>query len=378
MNKLTHITLSGYKSIEQMSLDLGPLNVLIGPNGAGKSNFVSFFQMLGRMMEGTFQAYVGTSGGADTLLFYGKKVTAHIESVLTYKSPATRFNCDYHLRLSHAVGETLVVTEERIELWEDGAKPEPAGLRTIDLTGEHLEAGYYSRIHKAPPEDGEKLASPWPLVGDCRVFQFHDTSPTSKMRGSTYIHDNQFLRSDGANLAAILYKLRETKETVYRQIVQTIRQVAPWFGDFVIEPLELNKNNLLLNWREKDSDLVFGPHQISDGTLRAIALITLLLQPREELPALIVIDEPELGLHPHAIVVLASLVEQAACHCQIILATQSTCLLDEFEAGNVIVVDRDDRKSTFKRLEPRQLDEWLKDYSLSELWEKNVLGGGPA
>jgi len=161
------------------------------------------------------------------------------------------------------------------------------------------------------------------------------------------------------------------------EVLDTIRQVAPFFGDFELEPEARNHDSIRLNWREKGVDQIFGPHQISDGTLRAIALITLLLQPESSLPRVIVIDEPELGLHPYAIGVLASLVKRASHHCQVILATQSPALLDEFEPEDVVVVDRDSQESKFRRLGSDQLDSWLEEYSFSEAWEKNVFGGGP-
>lgn len=133
----------------------------------------------------------------------------------------------------------------------------------------------------------------------------------------------------------------------------------------------------MLNWREKGRDYLFGPHQISDGTLRVIALATLLLQPEDMLPDVIVIDEPELGLHPYAIGVLAALFRKASHHCQLIISTQSAELLDYFDADEVIVVNRKGESSEYRRLTTAELDTWLEDYSLSELWEKNVLGGGP-
>jgi len=366
---LTHIAISGYKSIEKMSLGLGPLNVLIGPNGAGKSNLVSFFKLLNEMMGDRLQDFIGRSGGADCLLFYGKKTTTQIEAALTFQTEVGENK--YSLRLAHAAGETLIFTEERVHFQRERHPGKPYEK---SLGAGHRE----TRLHEVT-EEGDLTAKSirW-LLNNCRVFQFHDTSDTSKMRGICYINDNRFLRHDAGNLAAILYKLREMQEAAYHQIVGTIRQIAPWFGDFVLEPMELNRESILLDWQEKGVDEVFGPHQISDGTLRAMALITLFLQPKENLPSVMVIDEPELGLHPSAIVVLAALVRQAACHCQIMLATQSTCLLDEFETEDIIVVDREDRRSTFRRLEPNELGEWLEDYSLSELWEKNVIGGGPA
>jgi predicted ATPase len=175
--------------------------------------------------------------------------------------------------------------------------------------------------------------------------------------------------------------MKQTERVAYDRTIRTIQQAMPWFADFVIEPLELNKNNVQLDWHERGSDLLFGPHQLPDGALRAMALFTLLLQPKEWLPRIIVIDEPELGLHPSAINILAGLAEAAARHCQIVLATQSVTLVDQLDPDEVIAVDREDGASTFKRvpdqMSPELLKEWLDDYSLSELWEKNVIGGGP-
>ena len=116
---------------------------------------------------------------------------------------------------------------------------------------------------------------------------------------------------------------------------------------------------------------------ISDGTLRCIALFTALGQPVESLPAFLSIDEPELGLHPAALGILASLVRSTSTHAQILLATQSPALLDLFDPQDVVVAERAQGATTFRRLDPDQLAGWLEDYSLSELYDKNVLGGRP-
>ncbi len=183
---------------------------------------------------------------------------------------------------------------------------------------------------------------------------------------------------DAGNLAAILYRLRrQDTSPAYKRIVGTIRQIAPFFEDFELQPTGPGDKEIILNWRDKDSDEIFGPHQLSDGTLRALSLITLLLQPVEDLPDLIIVDEPELGLHPVAKHIVAGLLKKASYHCQVIVATQSSSLVDAFEPDDVIVVDRVDRQSTFRRLDAESLQEWLKEYTLGQLWEKNVFGGGP-
>ena len=368
MVKLTNITLSGYKSIEQMALDLGPLNVLIGPNGAGKSNLVSFFKLLHEISAARLQAFIGTSGGADSLLFYGPQTTQNLAATLTFETQVK-----YTMDLQYAAADTLAFVAEDFPLQRGGQLAVEHNRAVGGVGGGSFE----TQLHQSAEQGNPGAANMIELLGSLCVFQFHDTSTTSGMRRSVYIHDNRHLRHDAGNLAAVLYKLQQTQPTTYRRIVATVRQIAPWFGDFVLKPLELNKENVRLDWKERHSDVLFGPHQLSDGSLRATALITLLLQPRGDLPSVIVIDEPELGLHPHALVVLACLIKEAAYHCQIVVATQSTCLLDEFETEEVVVVDRDDRESVFKRLDEEELAEWLEEYSLSELWEKNVLGGGP-
>jgi predicted ATPase len=230
------------------------------------------------------------------------------------------------------------------------------------------------------------------LLSRCRVYHFHDTSLLGPMRRDCLIDANQFLHSDAANLPAMLYLYRERYPGVYRRIVAAVRAVAPNFDDFVLAPLRLNPKNIALHWRIKEtefeanqrvgtgsttSEYEFGPHQMSDGTLRALALFTLLLQPEEDLPALIVLDEPELGLHPAGLAVLADLLKSTSRHCQLLIATQSAALIDHFDAFDVITVNIQDGASTFKRQDPEQLKEWLDDYTLSDLWQRNIIGGGP-
>jgi predicted ATPase len=197
------------------------------------------------------------------------------------------------------------------------------------------------------------------------------------MRRDCAIDANRFLYPDAANLPAMLYLYRERYPTAYRRIVAAVKAVAPFFDDFVLEPLRLNPRNIALHWRAKGADYDFGPHQLSDGTLRAIALFTLLLQPEEDLPALIVLDEPELGLHPAALAVLADLLKSAARRSQLLVATQSTALIDHFEVDDIVTVNLRDGGSTFERLDPERLKDWLEEYTLSQLWERNVIGGGP-
>ena len=369
MDILKQVILKGFKSVKDMHLELHPLNVLIGVNGAGKSNFVSFFKMLNEMMAGRLQTYIGTAGRAHSLLHYGPKTTPQVEATLQFE---VENGVDtYYMRLSHAAGDTLIFVEETLSFLQTGWPGQP---KEVSLGSGHQE----TRVSDAA-DHGEPMARVLRhLLNHCRVYQFHDTSATARIRQYCYVGDDRWLMPDAGNLAAILYRLRrQDTSPAYRRIVGTVRQIAPFFGDFELQPTGSGDKEIILNWREKDSDEIFGPHQLSDGTLRAISLITLLLQPVQDLPDLIIVDEPELGLHPVAKNIVAGLLKKASHHCQVIVATQSSALLDAFDPDDVVVVDRVDRQSTFRRLDAVSLEEWLKEYTLGELWEKNVLGGGP-
>lgn len=365
---LRRVMLNGFKSIKTMDIELHNLNVLIGANGAGKSNLVSFFKMLNEMMAGRLQEYIAGSGRAQSLLHFGPKVTPQITAKLEFE--ADNGMDTYDMRLVHASVDTLFFAEETLSFLQTGW-PSP---KTVSLDAGHWE----TRIGEKAVA-GEKTAGVFKnLLNHCRVYHFHDTSPTARVRQYCYVGDNRWLMPDAGNLAALLYRLRnENNGSAYQPIVATIRLIAPFFDDFELEPSGPMKKDIILNWRGKKSDQVFGPHQFSDGTLRAICLITLLLQPEDELPGLVIVDEPELGLHPYALIVIASLFSKASHHTQVLIGTQSSTFLNNFNPEDVIVVNRDDRESQFERPDPSKLADWLEDYNLGEVWEKNIIGGGP-
>ncbi|AQS59183.1 AAA family ATPase [Desulforamulus ferrireducens] len=378
---LYNIKLDGFKSIKSMNMNLKPLNVLIGANGAGKSNFISFFKMLNYAMSGYLQGYIGESGGADSLLHYGSRYTPKLTATLHFDTKSGE-NI-YYLCLTSAAQDTLIFTDEAISFTKKGTVKAPlvslgAGHKESELIN-LIEGKSRAKTTKINIKTAKVIKA---IMERWRVYHFHDTSAQAKIKKIGYIHDNYYLRSDAGNLAAFLYMLKETKVDYYKRIVSTIRLMAPFFDDFVLQPSRYNENNILLNWREKDSppESIFGPHQLSDGTLRMMALVTLLLQP--DLPELIIVDEPELGLHPYAINVLASLLKTVSAKTQIIVSTQSVSLVDQLDPEDFIVVDREitaeGYKSVFRRLSRDDLQEWLDEYTLGQLWEKNVLGGRPS
>ena len=365
MEKLKSIHIKGFRSIKNMTLELRPLNVLIGANGAGKSNLIAFFKLVNEMMGGRLQQYIGATGRAMANLHFGPKTTPQLEAEMAFE--VENGTDGYRMRLAHAAGDSLIFTEEMLSFHQRGY-PRP---KEISLGAGHQETKIGDEANQGEP----MVRVLRRLLNHCRVYHFHDTSPTSRVRQSSYIDENRWLMPDAANLAAVLYKLKSGEETTYRRIVETIRQVAPFFDDFDLEPT--NSRDVILNWRHRNSDRVFGPHQLSDGTLRAICLISLLSQPKGDLPLLIVVDEPELGLHPYALNVIASLFQSVSLHAQVLVSTQSSAFLDSFKPEDIVIVERNGEATAFERPDAEKLDAWLENYSLGEIWEKNVIGAGP-
>ena len=366
MTSLDCITIRGFRSLKALEeFELAPINVMIGANGAGKSNFIRVFSFLNNLRRARLQEYVARAGGADRLLYFGSRVTSSLEIELWFQGKTN----GYKIGLVPTEERGLAVSEESAFFWDRERYPE----KPFDewLVGRRGEAGI-SDVRKSGVAKHVR-----DYLDDCRVYHFHDTRPTAPLKGTPDINDNRFLRPDGANLAAFLYHLKRKHEAAYSMIERTARQMAPFIDRFVLEPLALNPETIRLEWKQHGSDDYFDHSSLSDGTLRFIALATLFLQPADLRPSVVLIDEPELGLHPAAIALLAALMKSAATKTQVIVATQSALLLDHFAPEDVVVTRLTDQGTEFRRLESEDLAEWLADYSLGQLWEKNELGGRP-
>ncbi|MBQ7651399.1 MAG: AAA family ATPase [Victivallales bacterium] len=340
-----NIFIRGFKSIsyEGQGIPLEKLSVLIGANGAGKSNLVSAFRLLSEYgqdrTDAFFQFY-----GADRVFHNGIDADSRIDIKVGYEN----------------------------------------GHATINKGGFSVIPGVDGRVaiadENVAPDSIEEFKA---VLSDIRTYQFHNTSNLAKIRGTSLGVDAGTLYSDGANLAAYLHLLKSNVNyrPYYDRIVSVIRMVMPQFGDFVLDPIPgTEETSFRLDWRLSNGlEYKLFPSQFSDGALRFIALATVLLQPLELRPAMLVIDEPELGLHPMAIVRLASMIKSYSKHSQILIATQSPNLLNEFEPHSVIVIEYDRIRncSVFRKLDENSLKEWLDEECLSVLWEKNVLGGQP-
>ena len=351
---IKNIKISGYKSIKELDLDLCPINILIGSNGVGKSNFISFFKLVNNLYEKNLERY-SLEQGVDRLMYYGQKHTDTIHGYLDFGSN------QYDFRLGANMEGFLFIKEET----------SLCSTRSDNYTKYNEKESYvkdslYAR-NKYLSEQFENY----------KIYHFHDTEANSKLRSTCRIDDNQFLKVNGSNLPAFLYYLQQKAPKALKRIELNIRSVMPYFAGFVLEPRKLNPEEIQLAWKDQnDLEEFFTAMDLSDGSLRFIALSALLMQP--DLPNTIIIDEPELGLHPVAIAKLAGLIKSVAERgCQMIVSTQSVDLINHFEPENVITVDRKDGQSVFSRLDGTELGHWLEDYSLGELWSKSVIKGQP-
>jgi len=355
--QITRIVIKGFKSIKECDLKLNSINLLIGANGAGKTNFISILELMQSIVSGGLSNYA-TKKGANFLFFDGPKVTDSIVAEFYFG--------DYLYSFDLEMTETNSLSIVKESVGHINSPISDGGYRESKLHEWHSNPKTYSiAIHTL-------LDGPW------RVYHFHDTSPNAKIKLASNVSNAVFLHNDAGNLAAFLYRLKRNYPTEYGNIRKAVQMIAPFFKDFVLTPEEGNQELIVLRWLKKDCDDVFNAAQFSDGTLRFICLATLLLQPIAQQPATIFIDEPELGLHPFAITIFAEMARKAAVNKQIIMATQSVELLDNFSVEDVIVVDNIENGSSFKRLDSEHLKLWLEtDYSLGELWNKNIFGGRP-
>lgn len=359
---LTSISVSGFKSIASIEdLALGPVNVLIGPNGAGKSNFLSVFRMIQRSFEvGGLREFVTKNGGANKILHDGAVVTDAIHFRFSF---ASSLEINYYIVLSFTNGDNLSVSIESYSYKNNESTP----TNIIYMINERPDMLNYQ--FKNP----ENLIISF--VKDIGIFQFINTASTSKIRVKHSETESLYLYKDGSNIASMLYSLKQHEPRYYRRYVETLRLVWPQLADFVLEP---EYGFLLLRWQERGSEQLFDAGQASDGTLRLIALLFVLMQPETKRPKVLILDEPELGLHPAAIRLVAERVGAVADEgTQVLLATQSPLFLDYFTEEQIIVLDREGRATTARRLNKEALSEWRETYSLSQLWDKNLLGGYP-
>jgi len=362
---IEQITIKNYKSLRKIeSLPLHRINVLIGENGAGKSNFISFFEMLNAIYERRFGQYVLQRGGIGRFINFHAKDDESIYCMVDFDNiNAVSLNI-----IPSQTGKGIISNFSHFFNGRGDKDKNYRNWHDTILDSDVEESGIQS-------DNSQRLRYVKKQLACFMVYHFHDTSLKSPMRGPSAMGDYEMLRSDASNLAAWLYRLKHTDEPSFQLIEGTLKSVAPYFRKFHLEPDAINPHQIKLEWEEEESDRYLDGYSFSDGTIRFVALAALLLS--EQRPDVILIDEPELGLHPAAMTKLAAMIRRASQKSQIIVSTQSAAFVDEFDGEDIIVAERNEEGSVLHRLDATKLDSWRNNYSLGELWRKNVLGGRP-
>jgi predicted ATPase len=366
---LTRLHLEGFRSIKTADVELRALNVMIGANGAGKSNLIDFFRMLNFALTRGFQdPYQKDRGPASAILHFGSKVTGVIRGELIFETESGRNF--YRFTLADSAGDRLTFTKEEVQ-FHATAHEQP--MPPVSLISHPSNDSGLTELWAENDSVAEFTKR---FLQRCRVYQFHDTGLKSHLRDYSPVDQSAYLYADAGNLSAVLFDLRTYFPDDYSSIVRNLRSILPWFDDFELEPD--GNRGVLLRWRMTGrGDYLFGPGQLSDGSLRIMALVTLLLQPVNKLPAVIILDEPELGLHPAAEQVIAGLIHYASRHCQVLVSTQSATFIDHFSPDDILVVENENGESSFTRQSTETLGKWLERYTLSQIWSKNIIGGRP-
>ncbi len=359
---MDYIEIRGYKSIKAIKINLNPINILIGANGSGKTNFISFFEFLNKVYEQKLIEYVALAGGEEKMLHKGSKVTDIIYSKIKQGLNG------YSFELKKGEENFVFMSEG---LWYGN---KPVLNNPIDISSFQNEAKI--KTYVKPRADNLKPRADYirKYLNSFKKYHFHDTGKNSPFALQSHIHnDIYFLYEKGNNIAAFLFSIQQNNKIVYNRILKNIQSIAPYFSDFYLYP---NAENFVrLNWTDKYSDTTYGVNDLSDGTIRFIALTVLFMQPN--LPSTIIIDEPELGLHPTAISKLSGMIKSVAAKgCQVIIATQSTDLISHFNPEDIITVDQVNGESVFNRLNSETLIDWLEDYTIDDLWKRNIIATG--
>ena len=364
---LKSIRVEGFKSIKKLDLPMRDINILIGANGAGKTNLISLFTFLSHLSQGKLQQYIKTEGGAERFFHFGTRNTERIK--LDLEIGNNGYNVEF---LPNRDDDSLVFDVESCRLVDSpGKSPWPlysrkgeSGLATEDLSDQPVK--YYTKKY----------------LDQCRVYHFHDTSSQAGFKTRKPLDDYYYLEENAANIAPFLYDLKTSRDDEdqrsYEQIVCAVQSVTPFFHDFYLEPTgKRGDKNILLRWEHANHGSPFSANILSDGTARFICLATLLLQPESRRPDTIILDEPELGLHPAALCVLADIIRSISVETQVICSTQSVVFANFFSPEDFIVTELKDGVSVFKRLEREQVEQWLDEYGMGEIWSKNLIGGRP-
>jgi predicted ATPase len=379
----SQLEVGGYRRLRQVEMQLAPLNVLIGANGVGKSSILEVVDLLAASADGSLENSISEAGGISSLLTLDDRTDALRFSLeMPSADPAP---IKYEVRISReGVGYAI----RREALTQQQQPDQPIPFKFIDATG--------AQVHYHDPAQRRLVRPNWEykatetalsqvpkmyqtpekfrqlLASSSALYHTLDVSFRAPVRLPQPLQPANTPGSDGADLLPCLYTMRETDRDRYEAVEDALRAAFPTFERLDLPPAAAGR--LTLAWRDKNFTQPIYPHQLSEGTLRFLWLATLLQSPG--LPVVTLIDEPEVSLHPEMLRLLADLMREASSRSQLIVATHSDRFVRFLQPEELVVCNLAEDGGMFvRRASDLDLDGWLADYALDELWSIGRLGG---
>ena len=382
MNRFENISVRGFRRLQNIELDMRNLIVMIGANGAGKTSFLDVLSILAASASGNLQNLLQLKGGLNEILTRGKVQELEIE--ISMQVPDKKTPLNYSLTLSPK-GLSYEVRDEYLTQQRNPNRPEPfkyiesqgldikyfqdgSGLVRPNWEHNPLETSLSQvpKMYREPEELRKSLAS-------CTYYGALDVSEKSPIRLPQAMRPAKLPGASGENLVSCLYDLRETDRDRFEMVENIISAAFPDFERLNFPPVAAG--TMSMTWTDRNFPQPFYVHELSEGTLRFLWLVALLQS--QTLTTITLLDEPEVSLHPELLRHLVYLMREASKHTQLIVATHSDRLIRFLKPHEVLVCDLEEGEAKMRWGETFNLDKWLEDYSLDQLWGMNIMGGRP-
>lgn len=381
-NRFERIKVEGFRRLSSLALELRPLSVLIGANGSGKTSALELFSLLAASASGSLKSALSEMHGIGANLTAGKARGLYFELSMHIPSYAPLI---YSLRIA----PTNVAYEVSEELLTQQRNQQPPPFKHIE--SRHGDVRYYevpdgglvrpnwdhnpletslSQVPKmfSEPEDFRKR------LASSTHYHVLDVAPRAPVRQPQPLRPADLPGRDGEDLVSCLFYMREADRDRYEAVEDALRTGFPGFERLEFPPVAAG--TLAMTWRDKHFSKPLFMHQLSEGTLRFLWLVTLLQSPG--LTAVTLIDEPEVSLHPELLSLLSDLMREASARTQLIVATHADRLVRFLKPMEVIVMDLDDDgMATATWADQLDLEGWLSEYTLDEVWRMGRMGGQP-
>jgi predicted ATPase len=360
-------------------ITLEPLNIIIGQNASGKSNLVDVIKLLRSLPQDKGLAnFISKNGGISEWIWKGKKEVDYAEVEVTFKRPNRRQYYDLVFN-EEVFSKQANIISELLKLKGDDQEEERIISEKVDFIGnQSILSDQYSNYIETSRNEGLKIKSSiWIdtrviITRLIKIFADLKTNRSAEIR-KPQLPDvpNEFLDEDASNLALVLNDL-EHRGDAKDKIIENLKKFNPRIKDYSIRILG---GTVQLFIREEGLEKPISAMRLSDGTLRYLCLLAILCHP--EPPPLICIEEPETGLHPDILPTIAELMIEASQRTQLIVTTHSDILVSAFSEipEAVLVCEKDEDGTHFKRLEADKLKVWLEEYTLGEAWLRGAIGG---